>query len=160
MNGRPTLFNEEITEEICKKISTSGKGIKRLCRENPHWPCEDTIFEWLKVHKSFSERYAQAKRLQIEVIVDEIIDIADNSSEDYYKNKDGEMVLDNEHIQRARLRIDTRKWLAAKLAPKVYGELLKIEKDNSETEEELKKAKELVNKLMADLHGRTNGSSG
>jgi hypothetical protein len=36
-------------------------------------------------------------------------------------NADGQVVINSQAVQRARLRIDTRKWLACKLAPKVYG---------------------------------------
>ena len=45
------------------------------------------------------------------------------------KRADGsiEDVLDAEHVQRSRLRIDTRKWMAGKLAPKKYGEKIEYE---------------------------------
>ena len=35
-------------------------------------------------------------------------------------------VVDQEHIGRSRLRIDTRKWAASKLAPKKYGDKLDL----------------------------------
>jgi hypothetical protein len=31
-------------------------------------------------------------------------------------------VLNGEHVQRSRLRVDTRKWFASKVAPKIYGD--------------------------------------
>ena len=37
-------------------------------------------------------------------------------------DKDGKKTLDHEHVQRSRLRVDTRKWAAGKLAPKRYGD--------------------------------------
>ncbi len=51
-------------------------------------------------------------------------DIADDGSNDFTKDKDGKAVVDHEHIQRSRLRIDTRKWIASKLLPKRYGDKL------------------------------------
>ena len=33
-------------------------------------------------------------------------------------------MANNEHIQRSRLRVDARKWIAAKLLPKRYGDKL------------------------------------
>ncbi len=39
-------------------------------------------------------------------------------------DKDGKKTLDHEHVQRSRLRVDTRKWAAGKLAPKRYGDKL------------------------------------
>ncbi len=37
-------------------------------------------------------------------------------------DKDGKKTLDHEHVQRSRLRVDTRKWLMARMAPKKYGD--------------------------------------
>ena len=66
-------------------------------------------------------RRLQAKRCQIEVFIDEILDIADDSSQDEIANNQGHIVCNSEFIARSRLRIDTRKWLASKLVPKIYG---------------------------------------
>ena len=74
--GRPTTYTPELANEICDSIASSSKGTKRLCKENQHWPCQDTLFTWLKIYPEFSEQYAQAKRCQIEVFIDEILDIA------------------------------------------------------------------------------------
>ena len=119
--GRPTRYTPELANEICNSIASSSKGTKKLCKENQHWPCQDTLFAWLKNHPEFSEQYARAKRCQIEVFIDEILDIADDSSQDEVINEQGSVICNSEFIARSRLRIDTRKWLAAKLVPKVYG---------------------------------------
>ena len=34
--------------------------------------------------------------------------------------------FDGEHVQRARLRIDSRKWLMSKMAPKKYGDRIEV----------------------------------
>lgn len=120
--GRPTDYTPELAKEICTAIASSSKGLGRLCKDNPNWPNQDTIFTWLKIHSEFSEQYARAKRLQIEVLVDEIIEIADDSSQDNIINQQGQIICNNATINRARLRIDTRKWIASKLAPKIYGD--------------------------------------
>ena len=120
--GRPTDYTTELADEICSTIALSSKGIGRLCKDNPSWPTKETIFSWLKTYGDFSDQYARAKRLQIEVLVDEIIEIADDSSQDNIINKQGQIICNNESINRARLRIDTRKWIASKLAPKIYGD--------------------------------------
>jgi len=41
---------------------------------------------------------------------------------DYVKKEDGTLVVDHESIQRSRLRVDTMKWMASKLAPRKYGD--------------------------------------
>ena len=120
--GRPTDYTPVIANEICSTIASSSKGIGRLCKDNPSWPTKDTIFSWLKTYGYFSDQYARAKRLQIEVLVDEIIEIADDSSQDNIINQQGQITCNNAAISRARLQIDTRKWIASKLAPKIYGD--------------------------------------
>jgi hypothetical protein len=124
--GRPSGYTEEIGEEICLKISTSGKGIQRLCKDNPHWPCFQTIYEWRLIYPLFGEMYIKAKKNQVELLVDEALDIADDSSLDTIvkTTKTGEEyeVCNTEWVNRSRLRIDTRKWLASKLEPMRYGD--------------------------------------
>lgn len=120
-NGRPTDYSDELAKEICDTIASSSKGIKKLCSENAHWPNKDTIFTWLKNNGDFSDQYIKAKRCQIEIFIDDILDIADDSTQDSVVNEQGNRICNNEFIARSKLRIDTRKWLASKLVPKVYG---------------------------------------
>ena len=67
----------------------------------------------------------RARELQAEYLIDEIVEIADDGSNDYMQKKHGP-VVDQEHMGRSRLRIDTRKWAASKLAPKKYGDKLDL----------------------------------
>ncbi len=121
--GRPTKYNQEIANEICKIISTTSSGIKKLCRENPHLPDHTTIFQWRFEKEEFSRQYDDAKKAQIEILVEELREIADDSDNDTMINPDtGREVVNNECVQRSRLKLDTRKWLASKLLPKLYGE--------------------------------------
>jgi hypothetical protein len=59
-------------------------------------------------------------------LADEIIDIADDGSNDWMEREleSGKTieVLNAEHVARSRLRVDARKWVAAKLKPKKYGD--------------------------------------
>ncbi len=62
--------------------------------------------------------------MQADALFDEALEIADDASGDWSTDKDGKKTLDHEHVQRSRLRVDTRKWAAGKLAPKRYGDKL------------------------------------
>lgn len=119
--GRPTLYTPELATEICDAIASSSVGIAKLCKENPSWPHRTNIYRWLAKQPEFKEQYSHAKICQIELLVDEILEIADDSSQDAIINDQGVRVCNSEFIARSRLRIDTRKWLACKLVPKVYG---------------------------------------
>lgn len=65
-------------------------------------------------------------------MVDDMLDIADDARNDYMAANDPDnpgYKLNGEHINRSRLRVDARKWIAAKLKPKKYGE--KVEHEHS-----------------------------
>jgi hypothetical protein len=85
-------------------------------------PAQSTVFKWLSENSKFSEQYAHAREAQADTLADELIDISDDSSRDTYKDSDGIERVDHDHINRSRLRVDTRKWIASKLKPKKYGE--------------------------------------
>lgn len=119
--GRATKFTQELADEICNTIASNSKGIGMLCEENTHWPNKDTIFTWLKNNSAFSDQYARAKQCQIECLVDQMLEIADDTSQDSLIDEQGKMIFNPQSINRARLKIDTRKWLACKLVPRVYG---------------------------------------
>jgi hypothetical protein len=148
--GRPTKYTPELAEEICNAIATSSDGLKKLCKLNSHWPCKNTIMGWRNKVPDFMTRYARAKQDQIESLIDEILEIADNKSEDYVQNEDGKFVVNHENINRAKLRIDTRKWLAAKLAPRIYGdkpEILAIAASSNN----LDSVRELTERYLGEL---------
>jgi len=119
--GRPSTYSLEIAKEICETITSTSKGIKKLCRENKHWPSHDTIYRWLNENREFSDLYARAKQNQIEIFIDEIIEISDDVTHDSSMNANGQVITNHENINRSKLRIDSRKWLASKLVPRVYG---------------------------------------
>lgn len=73
----------------------------------------------------FSAHYATARELGYQSMADDLLDIADDKSGDYTL-KDGVTVMDSEAVARARLRVDTRKWMLSKVLPKVYGDRLDL----------------------------------
>lgn len=65
-------------------------------------------------------------------MAEDIIEISDEGSNDWMAANDPENAgyrANGEHIARSRLRVDTRKWIMSKLAPKKYGEKLEIAGD-------------------------------
>lgn len=140
--GRPSTYNQEIAALICKKVATSTCGLKKLCADNPELPDSTTINEWRFMHEEFGRQYAQAKKAQMDLLAEEIIDISDDDSRDITLDKHGNEVCNQEFVARSRLRMDSRKWLAAKLMPKVYGD--RPDDDN-------KAANTLIEKLLEKL---------
>ncbi len=122
--GRPSLYTEALAAKICKRLA-EGESLRAICAEKA-MPAISTVMGWLfnGKHKDFSEQYAHARARQADALFDEALDIADDASGYWSTDKDGTKALDHEHVQRSRLRVDTRKWAAGKLAPKRYGDKL------------------------------------
>ncbi len=93
------------------------------------------IQRWLEEEEDFRTRYAAACEILADLLVAEMIAIADDASQDFKPGgKDGRArVLDREALQRAKLRIDARRWRAAQLAPHKYGGKAKATAKRAET---------------------------
>ena len=69
-----------------------------------------------------SEQYARARESQADKLAEDLLQIADDGLNDTYTDSDGNKRTDQDVIARSRLRVDARKWLAGKMAPKKYGD--------------------------------------
>jgi len=120
--GRPSRYTPELAAKLCERLA-EGETLRSVCRDDA-MPDKATILRWLadKAKADFRDQYAHAREMQADALFDEALEIADDVSGDWSTDKDGKKVLDHEHIQRSRLRVDTRKWAAGKLAPKRYGD--------------------------------------
>jgi hypothetical protein len=125
--GRPTDYSEGLVDAICLRIA-EGESLRSICRDEA-MPSKSAVMEWLLAHEYFRTKYAHARVLQADVRGDEMLEIADDGSADYkLAGRDGEdIVIDHEHVARSKLRVETRKWLAEKLAPKKYGAKVAVE---------------------------------
>jgi hypothetical protein len=112
-------FSPEIATEICDRIAR-GESLRKICgaERDDFTPSQRTVFKWLAENDAFAQQYARARERQADHYVDEIVEIADAPNATV--GPDGEPILRDP--QRDRLRVDARKWVAAKLAPKKYGE--------------------------------------
>ena len=119
-----TTYTQETAERICAEIA-DGKSIGSVCKMEG-MPSRRTVFNWLNQFPEFVKLYQIACEERAEGYVEEIIDIADDASHDYVSDGEGGERVDHEHIQRSRLRVDTRKWIACKLKPRKYGDKLAV----------------------------------
>jgi hypothetical protein len=123
--GRPTTHTPETAEKICRMLA-EGQSLRAICRSD-EFPSEAAVRLWvLDDREGFAAQYARARELQAHAMADEILDIADDGSNDWMK-REGKSELNGEHVQRSRARIDARKWLLSKMLPKVYGEKISQE---------------------------------
>ncbi len=113
--GRPSLYSDKLAAKICRRLA-EGESLRAICADKA-MPGLSTVMGWLfdGKHEGFPEQYARARESQAELRADEITDIADGVEHGA-----------SEAVQAARLRIDARKWIAAKLLPKRYGDKLDL----------------------------------
>lgn len=117
MTGRPSGYSEEIALEICDRMVT-GESLRSICRDD-NMPSKSTVLLWVaRNREGFSDRYAKAFEARMIGHADELLDLADDSVNDYMDREDGTQCVNREAIARSRLRIDTRKWLLCKLIPR------------------------------------------
>lgn len=122
--GRPTKYTEEIAKNICDRL-TEGESLNKICSDE-EMPVKTTVFNWLsdEDHKEFLNQYTYARERQAETFIDQCVDIADDNEHDEIEviGKDGKPYtrVNHDHINRSRLRVDTRIKIAEKLAPKKY----------------------------------------
>jgi hypothetical protein len=119
------LYTQELADEICERLA-NGESLNSIGKTEG-FPHATTIYRWaLDTEHPFAEKYAQARKIGYAHLAEELLEIADDGSNDFVerKNKDGETfkAVDHDHIARSRLRVDTRKWLLSKMLPKVYGD--------------------------------------
>lgn len=156
--GRPTSYTPEIAALICSRLG-EGESLRSICA-GEEFPHEATVRGWvIEDREGFSTQYARARELQAHSIADELLEIADDGSNDWMERtgKAGESIgweLNGEHVQRSKLRSDTRKWLLSKMLPKVYGD--KLDLNHSGKIDGLDEAG--VNARIAELLGKAGAS--
>lgn len=121
--GRPSEFNQEIASGICERIA-DGESLRSICASDD-MPAKSTVFKWLTQQNGFADQYAHAREAQADTLFDEMLDIADDARNDWMERNgkdDAGWEANGEHIQRSKLRLEARKWMAGKLRPKKYGD--------------------------------------
>lgn len=127
--GRPSAFAQALADKICERLA-SGESLRSICRDED-MPNERTVRRWVYDDvEGFSPQYARARDIGLDSMADELLEIADDGTNDWMERqgKDGESyyVANGEAMGRSRLRVDTRKWLLSKIAPKRYGDSIAV----------------------------------
>jgi hypothetical protein len=121
-------FDQSKADEICSLIA-EGVPLREICRQDgmPKWR---TVYDWMEANQEFAAHFARARITGFDAIAQEALSIADDGRNDWMdRNRpDGsaDQVLNAEHVQRSKLRIETRLKLLAKWDPKRYGEKLAL----------------------------------
>jgi hypothetical protein len=91
----------------------AGKSMREVCRMDG-MPDHTTVIRWMRDDASLATRYARARMAQADVLFDRMEAVEEAVSA-------GTM---DSHA--ARVVLDSMRWRASKLAPKVYGDRLDV----------------------------------
>jgi hypothetical protein len=148
--ARPSGYNDEIADRLCEEIA-SGRSVLELTTTEDWAPHEATVYRWLFRYEEFCKKYARAKAAQQDADLEKIIQIADAATP--------------ESVNVDKLRIDTRKWSMARLAPNKYGDTQRVVGPGADGEHKHKVAADESFNHFAGLLGlaaasKAGGSSG
>lgn len=117
---------ENTFKQILLSIEEGNSLRATLKREG--MPTSTTFYDWIDNDKEKTLHYARACEKRADSIFEEILEIADETSNDTIYTDKGE-TANSEWIARSRLKVDARKWMLGKMNPKKYGE--KIQQEHS-----------------------------
>ena len=127
--GRPTLYSEEVAAEVCRRLYESEgddlpESLREICRD-PKMPGLSTVMDWLRDKPEFSERYARARELRKDALVDRLMKVA-REAKTHAKGAPatGEA---GARVQAIKLEIDTLKWILSKEYARDYGDRMNLE---------------------------------
>lgn len=109
--------------EAMRRVA-SGRSVRSVFRDDD-MPGLSTFYEMISTDAVAAEHYARATEMRADVMADEIIEIADDGTNDYMAANDPENPGYKERgelVRRSALRVDARKWILARMAPRKYGD--------------------------------------
>lgn len=135
-------YDPAVVEVILERLA-QGDGLATICRE-PGMPPESSFRYWVVDDvNGMAARYARARDVGTDARAESIPEKAREARG-----------MDAAGVQAVRLEIDSIKWVAAKLAPKRYGDRLHVEGEithhhylHLERDELIEKAREKLTQL-------------
>jgi hypothetical protein len=137
MSKGPPKYTDELAEYICEQLAVPRSLRSICCDDFPGMVGKSTVMDWLRDarHVRFKAMYREARVDQTEAWADEIIDLADDGSNDYMEALDakgqptGKYVLNKDNIRRSRLRVQVRSHMMSVTQPRKYGTRHMVEGD-------------------------------
>ncbi len=116
----PKVKDEALANYIFEQMIDEAKSLRTICKEIGAKP--STISLWLR--KDFRDQYQDAQEERAERLADDFM-------EETNIKLTGER-MDNALVQKARLRVETAKWISSKLKPRKFGDRLQHAGDSNQ----------------------------
>lgn len=134
-NKPSVAYSDGLLASILDRVA-NGESLSSVC-DADDMPSRKSFFQWVKDNPEIRAQYELAIQMRADKFAEDIIEIADeevtmvkrskHQPDHADENADVEVVFDPTAVARNRLRVDARKWLAGKMAPKKYGDKLDVE---------------------------------
>lgn len=118
-----TIDRDAVLPLIYAQVACGRSLDKTLSDEG--MPSPSTFWRWHMEDPAIRDNLARARENGVERLMDECVDIADETSLDTIKGKDGDERPNSEWISRSKLRIETRMKMAQMIAPRKYAAMVK-----------------------------------
>lgn len=124
--ARPSSYTTERGIEAANFYAEAPGDLREAFAARDDLPDLTTLYRWELDIPEFRDLLARARRTRAHHLAESLLGIADENMHDTIvkRGRDGEEieVANHEWINRSRLRVETRKWLAQRLNPDAYGE--------------------------------------
>ncbi len=124
--------SDDIVEEVLARLA-DGEPLRVILRsDRSRFPGKSQWYAWMAEDEELTKRFRQAREEGAEAIAEECLSIADDARNDWMGRAaeggdEKALQFNSEHVQRSKLRIDTRLKLLAKWFPQRYGDKLTTE---------------------------------
>jgi len=116
--GRPTIYSDELADEICLRMS-HGRSLNDICKDSD-MPDRSNVYVWLRKYDDFQDKYREATGQRADCHFDEMLSIADD------------VMPETAEVAKAKLQIDTRKWILSRMNPRKYGDNIQEDDGNND----------------------------
>jgi Bacteriophage Sf6, terminase small subunit-like len=129
---KPTAYTKELGDRICYMFSTDPEMSLLRMNADPTLPTVGSFYGWLRDNEDLAKMYHNAREMQQDLKAAEMEEwtktplvgtIRTVRTGVDFKGKpiESEEVREIDNVDRARLMVETRKWILAKERPKKYG---------------------------------------
>ncbi len=123
--GRPKVLTEAHYEAVLEDLE-SGLSLREVCKRRGSPDVKTILKRVVKEPEGFGDRYARARHVQLLQMEEQLLQLADGKGA-----SESDPKLANAAVQRARLQVDTRKWLMSKMRPDRYGDRVALTGDSN-----------------------------
>ena len=127
--GRPSVPFDPIVAETVIEMVKQGRGMLAVSLL-PDMPSLRVLWRWVDENEGFRAAYQHARAAQADTLADEI-ELMAEAEPRMYADRDGVQRVDPGWVAWQRARAESKRWLASKLLPKIYGDRLALDGDGA-----------------------------